>query len=1396
MSNKVYTAEDFMPQQDLVDVPGTAQRQDILDPETEEAKGLWQETKAIAMETLPGLGTGIATSPWLLAGPKGWIGYGLLNFATGLGTNTIAQKMRNPEKDTSFKEATLNGIFTAVPGLYPLRTAKLGKKGLMGVRAAEGGIMAGGEEFGRQLIAVSEGEREALSPFEIGFSTVIGSGLGAGMGRYEHGMFNRAGVSTQQAQKIQTQMEAHVADRINTIDGLLKKNPELADGEMGRTLQKERETLAEQLTEVSRTDRKYLEGLRDRAQAKKEEQEKQWAEIVKEFQEEKPEGFETVLRPKGEVPTTAKPEAPTFNFKQAEVAEDARISRGNLPELNQLDDLRKHIGIEGDVKSMDDISKLMQDPANKDKLLKFLQDNPIEVSHNRALKEQTGESFYEITDGNHRYELAKMAGIDDMPVSAKSAKEIGIEAPAAKAAEVETTIAPQPPQPTKLTTEQKLQALERMKMSDEDLLDYLEGKTDLLPINIGAFTDQQDVQRSMAAVLEQVKEGFKKRGPKTDRESLIKRSAELRKQLNPDIDPLKYTKEIAKKSEDMIFESVVADSMTLNAFKQFNKKLSGDFDFNDPAVIHDIMADFDRLGEFAEASGSIGSNAGKLLQSRKVSRDQLAAVVSQMEKDAITAEQKLTKKFVKYSKDLSPEELQKQLQDLGGLKALRGLTTELRVLRDTGKLGRMLELRRRGVAGKVAAMTTEVLYSNILSGPVTQAAAFTGNTFMGIYSLSNQALGALVGGDLKTSKHAVMTARNLLHALPDAWEAAKVAAKNSKGQMALDSHFEKVGGKAFSMEETGLSGAIGEGVENLGELMAYGPKGLVFQDEFYRHLFAKSQVKSLLSQEYKDLVAKGEAPVEGMTDYIEGKMSRYFVDGKRYKTQNDVQMEAVRHAQEQGLDGDEAVDFIKNYTKENWNTKLSSEMEYLRQFGDRITFQSDLKKGYGPFESLGVGVQELRTEGGATGFMAQYLVPFIKTPVNIFKEFGGTTSQFAELPGIGRLWARSREELMSDNPMIKANARGRQIVGAGLWASALYLADQQIITNSGPRDYKELENKKATGWMPNAINTSALSRYWETGDSGGEQLGDNYISLQRADPAATITALSGDLMRAREDNDFSDDELTYLMQTTAFALSRAVGQKSYLETVGGFLDALVSGRVAAEDDYGSAVLEDVTRRAVPFGSALNTLGRTDDPYIREVNGPLETLLNRLPGFVQTLDPARDAFGQRKPSYGGGLMRREVNAINPFTMSKSRGDRSVEAILKYRSGYAFPDPKRTIPGLDLRDIKVEGSNQSLYDRWKQIYSESDVKQAVIEEYDNPDLSKITVPRAGNSLPEVQKEAISKVFEEYRNAAFGQLLEEYPMLQKQYEYNVELQTLQFEGKDLPKETVAPELQELVK
>lgn len=1230
----------------------------LPEPEAEEANSLMTEAKALGVEVATPMATGIAASPLLALGPKGWVAYGLVQAFSGGGSNVLAQTIRDPDKEISKGEAGAAAMFSMIPGLAPAKTAKLGKLGTVGVRAAEGAVMAGGEETTRQALEIAEGRRETMSPFEIGFATVIGSSIGGGLGRLESSsMINRMGVSSSDAKKIQSRMEAEVASRINKIDRMLKKNPELNDGEMGAQLRKEKEDLTQQLTEVSRTDREYLQGLQQKAQEEKAKLEKQFNDLALKAQGEPKVGQDTVLRAEGDAP-----EAP--------------------------------------------------------------------------------------------------------------------EAPA-------------PEQPSKLTDEQKLEAINRMDMSDEDLSAFIEGKTQILPINIGTITNDTDLQRSIAAVTEQVKAGFKKSGVKTDKESLLKRAQELRSQLNPDVDPVKYSKDIAKKSEDIIFETVVADSLMLSAFQNWNSKIGGDLDFNDPKTLNDLMADLDRLGEFVDHSSTISSSAGKLLQSRKVSRDQIAAVISDMEKQTAKAEKEITSDLIKYSKDLKPEELQKQLEKLGGLKAIRGFTNELRLVRDNGKLGRLLEITRKSGIRKFADMYMELRYDMILSAPTTQGAAAMGNALMSLYSLSNQAIGGmLTKGGLKQSKHAIRTAKNLMASMPDAFKAAKLAAKNSKGQMALNSHYEKVGGKTFSMEETGITGAVGETVENLGELISFGPKGLVFQDEFYRHMFAKAQVKSLLTDEYNQLMRRGEAPVGKLDEYIEGKMSRYFVDGKRFKTKNDINMEAVAQAREQNLEGDEAVEFVQKYVKDNWTEKLSSEMEYMKDFGDRVTFQQELSKDYNWFERMGSRVQDERNDN----LFVQYLVPFIKTPVNIFKEFGGTTSQIAELPFVGKLWARTREELQSDNPMVRAQARGRQITGGALWMSAIYLADQQIITGSGPRDYKELQNKKNAGWMPNSINTSALKRFHETGESGGDQPGDNYVSLQRADPLATITGFAADMRRAREDNDFSEDEITYLMQVTAFSLARAVGQKSYLETVGSALEALTSGRAAADDaNYGEAFLEELVRGNTP--AILNSVGRSEDPYIREVNGPMEMLRNRLGAMSQTLNPRRDAFGQKVKSSGGSNVKRELNAVLPTTLSESTEDKATQIILEIPGRYSFPPANKKIPGIDLNDMKVPGTNQSLYDRWQEIYSQSSVKEDVIEAYENPDVKQFTRPTSGSTLKDLQKQTINNVMQAHREAAFAQLLEEYPELYEQYEYQGELQLKQLGGEQIPKEMVAPGLRELI-
>ena len=1234
-----------------------------LQPPVEKADdfSLATEAKALGVEVGVPVSSGIAASPLLALGPKGWLAYAAIQGLSGAGSNAVAQKIRDPEKDISKGEMAASSVFSMIPGVQSAKVAKLGKLGTVGVRAGEGALMAGGEETLRQSLEVVEGRRESMSPFEIGFNSVFGAGIGGTLGRVESSsMINRMGVSTSDAKKIQARMETELTSRILKIDRLLKNNPELRDGTMGDLMRKEKDDLKQQLTDVSRSDREYIEGLQKKAQEEKAKLEKQFNDLALQAQEQPKVGQDTVLRPEG----------------------DDAVDAPKAPEAT----------------------------------------------------------------------------------------------------------APKPP--VKLTDEQKLEAINRMDMSDDDLSAFIEGKTQILPINVGTITNEADLQRSIAAVAEQLKAGYKTRGVKTDKASLLKRAAQIRKQLNPDIDDVAYSKEIAKKTEDVIFETVVVDGMMLDAFAKLNQKIDGSAKTENVADLMDLFADLDRITELVDASSRIGSASGQLMQSRKVKRDQIAAMISDMEKQTTKLEKEMTSDLIKYSKDLKPEELQKQLEKLGGLKALRGFANELRLVRDNGKLGKLLEISRKSGLRKFADMYMELRYDMILSAPTTQGAAFMGNALMSMYSLSNQAIGGLLAGDGgKTTIHAVRSAKNLLMAMPDAYRAAKIAAKNSQGQMALNSHYEKVGGKAFSMEETGFKGAFGESVENMGEMLSFGPKGLVFQDEFYRHMFAKAQVKALLTGEYNELVKRGEAPLGKLDEYIEGKMSRYFVDGKRFRTKNDVNMEAVGKAREQNLDGDEAVEFIEKYMKDNWSEKLSSEMEYMRDFGDRITFQQDLNKDYNWFERMGSRVQDERNQN----YIVQYLVPFIKTPVNIFKEFGGTTSQFAEIPLVGKLWARSREELMSDNPMVRAQARGRQLVGASLWTGALTLAHQQIITGSGPKDYKELQNKKNSGWIPNAINTSALKRFHETGDSGGDQPGDNYVSLQRADPLATITGFAADLMRAREDNDFSDDDFTYLAQTTAFALSRAVAQKSYLETVGSAIEAITSGRAASDDaNYGQAFFEELVRGNTP--AILNAVGRSEDPYIREVNGPIEMMRNRL-AMSQTLNPRRDAFGQKVLNSGADGFKRNLNAVLPTTLSESTEDKATQIILEIPGRYDFPPADKKIPGLDLNDLKVPGSNQTLYDRWKQIYSQSSVKEDVIDAYENPDLQEITRPSSGSPLRDFQKETINRVMQAHREQAFAQLLDEYPELFEQYEYQGKLQTKQIEGEKLPSEMVAPQLRELL-
>jgi hypothetical protein len=982
---------------------------------------------------------------------------------------------------------------------------------------------------------------------------------------------------------------------------------------------------------------------------------------------------------------------------------------------------------------------------------------------------------------------------------------------------VEPEIAPQPTQPTKLTPEQKLEALERMGMSDEDLSKLLEGKSEIIPLNLASFTTDEGVQRAMAGVLEQLSDKIKTSRVKTDKESLIKQVTELRKKLDPELDEAKFVQQIAKETEDIIFKAALADSMTLSAFDNLYKKIDANTDLNDPAIALEIMADLDRVQLLAEGSSIISSSSGKLLQSRKVARDQMAANINSIERKALKAEKDLVEELIKHPEKLNPSEIKKELDKLGGLKNVKAFLNEIRLVRDPHKLGKLLEISKRSTGEKFGRIGKELIYDSVLSAPPTQAAAAGGNAMMTLYSLMTQGVGGLATGNLEQTRMALRTTKYLLYGIDDAFQAAKLAAANSQGSMSLNNHYEKIGEKAFAMEATGLSGPIGETVENTGELLSFGPKGLVFQDEFYRHLFGKAQARALLAEEYKQLVKRGEAPVGQIKDYMESRLARYFVDGKRFKTKNDVEMEAMSKIREQELKAEEAKDFFNNYVRDNWSNKLSSEIEYMKDFGDKITFQRELSSDYGVLEAGATYLGKLRQESS----VLELVQLFLRTPTNMFMELGGTASGLALLPGINKVtFKRTLDELRSENPSIRAQARGRQIVGAGLWASALYLADQGITTGAGPQDYKERETKMNTGWEPHAINMSALKRYWDTGDSGGDQMGDTYLPLNRLGSIADVYGIAATALRASEDNSMPDDLTGQIISSAQLTLTTLIADKTYLANISELNDGLFRGKWEEGGKSGAnALFTAINRMATP--SIMKAAAQLNDPYLRQINEPMEQFKMALASTRRELDPKRDELGIPKLASQYDAVGQAINYLSPLRVESLRAstatkkdvemgraskvgeklftkeDEARMILAEVGGRFKFSRPDDGVPGLNLKKLKVQkdygfGLEQTLYDRWQQIYSELNPADEIIKAYNKPKYQRMGKVPKGSPITNSRRGTIESELSALRNKALVQLVKENPELKAQYFLLRDLtKKVLKEGETAPRKVIADEL-----
>lgn len=300
--------------------------------------------------------------------------------------------------------------------------------------------------------------------------------------------------------------------------------------------------------------------------------------------------------------------------------------------------------------------------------------------------------------------------------------------------------------------------------------------------------------------------------------------------------------------------------------------------------------------------------------------------------------------------------------------------------------------------------------------------------------------------------------------------------------------------------------------------------------------------------------------------------------------------------------------------KSTFNAPLSPRMQSLARFINQVNIEIR------PGVELPVG---------------RLFVPFISTPTNIAKW------TVERLPILNLISREVRADLAAGGA--RADMRMAQMAtGAMLTSLSADLALSGVLTGGGPRDPKQFENLRMTGWRPDSI-----------------RIGDTYYSVARLDTPMQLMSIvpsAMDIMMWAKEEDAQD-----LGSALGLALTRAVSSKTYMKGISSLLDA-----VAYPERYGEKFVQRFLGSFVPgIGAQVESL---DDPTVREVRTVMDGIRQRTPGLSDSLPPRVDRWGEDVKVDGAWLPfvnEKWAAAISPISVSRAKDSPIDHEILRLR-----------------------------------------------------------------------------------------------------------------------------------
>lgn len=313
---------------------------------------------------------------------------------------------------------------------------------------------------------------------------------------------------------------------------------------------------------------------------------------------------------------------------------------------------------------------------------------------------------------------------------------------------------------------------------------------------------------------------------------------------------------------------------------------------------------------------------------------------------------------------------------------------------------------------------------------------------------------------------------------------------------------------------------------------------------------------------------------------------------------------AYRQLMEEGATTPQAMKRLKQVM--NDPTFEDNIAESLDEFAKRSTFQTELGPNAIKLQQVIKGWRPLNVP------VLEYIIPFIRTPINIFKQ--GVTEVN---PMIAPLSKDFRDGMAAGG--IQADeVLGRLAFGTSMATASVVAATSGMITGAGPSDPNLKKALMNTGWRPYSIRV----------DNGTDANGNKqykYVGYGRIEPAAWVigsfatmieTMHYSSTVNPRNQDDFKDYAAAMMS-----ALSEATLDKSFFQGVSQFFQTMADPQRNIQgfvNRYAGSLVPAIVRDVETMMQEV--------PYLRDIRSAEDAINARLLGQSNKVAVARNRWG--------------------------------------------------------------------------------------------------------------------------------------------------------------------------